>query len=117
MTFHVDYLPMRAVRTDRWKYIRNFSDDPVGLDQVADEEWARRLVTLPDQPWLLPRLPEELYDLDTDPDEQVNLVDDDAHAERLGEMRARLRAHMERTGDPFLDPATAPGPDLRSTAP
>jgi len=102
MTHHVHYLPMRAIRTTRWKYIRNYSDDAVGLDQCAHMEWARRLCELPHQGWTRPRVPEELYDLESDPNEQENLVADPAFAEVLGRMRGRLDAHMAETGDPYL---------------
>jgi arylsulfatase A-like enzyme len=102
MTHHVAYIPTRAVRTQRWKYIRNYSDIAIGLDQLADQEWAHRLCELPDQPWKRPRVPEELYDLAADPHEQRNLAGDPAQTEPLQRMRARLDAHMRETGDPFL---------------
>lgn len=103
MTYHVGYLPSRAVRVDGWRYIKNYSDNPIGLDECADKEWAQRLAESPDQPWLLPRVEEELYDLGEDPNEQVNLVADPGSAQMLGQMRQLLREHMEATGDPFLD--------------
>jgi N-sulfoglucosamine sulfohydrolase len=103
MTYHVDYLPSRAVRANNWKYIKNYSDSPVGLDECADKEWAQRLAESPNQPWLLPRVEEELYDLGEDPHEQVNLVGDPDSAQVLGQMRELLRKHMEATDDPFLD--------------
>jgi arylsulfatase A-like enzyme len=103
MTYHVDYLPSRAVRANNWKYIKNYSDNPVGLDECADKEWAQRLAESPDQPWLLPRVEEELYDLREDPNEQVNLVSDPDSAQVLAQMRELLREHMDATGDPFLD--------------
>jgi len=102
-TYHVHYLPIRAIRTQTWKYIRNYSDDPVGLDQCSHMEWAQRLVELPDQPWLAARAPEELYRLESDPDEQENLSGDPAFQQVLEEMRERLEEHMRRTGDPYLD--------------
>jgi arylsulfatase A-like enzyme len=74
MTYHVDYLPMRAVRTAKWKYIRSYSDDAVGLDQCSHMDWAQRLCEAPSQGWTRPRVPEELYDLESDPNEQVNLA-------------------------------------------
>jgi arylsulfatase A-like enzyme len=105
MTYHVNYLPMRAVRTRKWKYIRNYSDHPVGLDQCSHMEWARRVCELPNQRWLRPRAPEELYDVENDPHEQMNLVDEPAHKQTLREMRSLLDEHMRRTEDPFLGKA------------
>ncbi len=102
MTYHVHYLPMRAIRTAKWKYIRNYSDDAVGLDQCAHMEWAHRLCELPNQGWIRPRVPEELYDLESDPNEQKNLVSDPAFGAALEEMRRRLDAHMAETRDPYL---------------
>jgi arylsulfatase A-like enzyme len=102
MTYHVHYLPMRAIRTPKWKYIRNYSDDSVGLDQCAHMEWAQRLCQLPNQGWIRPRVPEELYDLARDPNEQTNLATDPAFETALEQMRARLDAHMAETGDPYL---------------
>jgi N-sulfoglucosamine sulfohydrolase len=102
MTYHVHYLPMRAIRTARWKYIRNYSDDAVGLDQCAHMEWAQRLCELPNQGWIRPRVPEELYDLEKDPNEQQNLVGDPASGPTLNQMRERLDRHMAETRDPYL---------------
>jgi arylsulfatase A-like enzyme len=103
MTEHVYYIPTRAARTERFKYIRNYSDNPFGLDQLNNKEWAHSLCELPDQPWKRPRVKEELYDLSTDPNESVNLVDDPGYKKDLEAMRDLLRAHMAATGDPFLN--------------
>lgn len=45
--------------------------------------------------------PEQLYDLDKDPHETVNLVNDAAYASTLNDMRGRLNAWMLETGDRF----------------
>jgi N-sulfoglucosamine sulfohydrolase len=102
MTHHVEYIPTRAARTRRWKYIRNFSDIAIGLDQLRDMEWVHRLCELPDQPWKRPRVPEELYDLEADPNEQRNLAASPDHREVLQSMASRLDRHMAETGDPYL---------------
>ena len=41
----------------------------------------------------------ELYDLNADPYEQVNLAGEPAHRERVRDLASRLRAWQERTGD------------------
>ncbi len=101
MTYHIGYQPMRAVRTRDWKYVRNYSPDPIGLDQLADEEWPHRLVELPNQPWTRPRPPEELYDLREDPHEQRNLVVVGRRPVAVAELAALLDQHMRRSGDPY----------------
>lgn len=103
MTHHVRYVPMRAVRTERYKYIRNFSDNPVGLDQNSHDDWAQQVATLPNQPWLKPRVKEELYDLLKDPHEQNNLIAQQGYAAVKDEMQRRLRSHMVATKDHYLD--------------
>ncbi len=102
MTYHVHYLPTRAARTREWKYIRNYSDIAVGLDETDQYPWAHRLCELPNQPWKKPRVHEELYRIDSDPREQANLAGDPEHLSVLNEMRAILDLHMEETGDPYL---------------
>jgi N-sulfoglucosamine sulfohydrolase len=102
MTHHLHYLPMRAIRTRKWKYIRNYSDDAVGLDQCAHMGWAHRLCELPNQGWKRPRVPEELYDLESDPNEQENLAADPAFERVLEMMRGGLDRQMAATQDPYL---------------
>jgi arylsulfatase A-like enzyme len=46
---------------------------------------------------------EELYDLESDPEELVNLAYDETHRARLLEFRRRLVAELKRTGAPFVD--------------
>jgi N-sulfoglucosamine sulfohydrolase len=47
-------------------------------------------------------VPEELYDLENDPNEQDNLVAKPAFAPALERMRKRLDAQMTETRDPYL---------------
>ncbi len=103
MTDHVHHIPTRAVRTKRWKYIKNYSDNPFGLDMNNHDKWAHRMCELPNHPWKRPRVPEELYDLKKDPNEQHNLAGDAQYAGRLEKMRAMLSEHQEKTNDPYLD--------------
>lgn len=103
MTYHEEYLPTRAARTADVKYIRNYSDAAVGLGQCAPFIWAHELCEEPDQPWIEPRVEEELYDLTSDPNEKTNLVGDGSWQATLDSMRVLLDDHLEATGDPYLD--------------
>ncbi len=101
VTYHAAYEPKRAVRTQRWKYIRRFDrwptttlpniDDGPSKQYLLENGLAGRTVHQ-----------EALYDLVYDPNEACNLVNDPAYAEPLAEMRRRLWSWMERTDDPLL---------------
>jgi N-sulfoglucosamine sulfohydrolase len=108
VTYHAAYEPQRAVRSDRWKYIRRFDDyeytvlpncdDSATKDVLVEAGWGDQRVE-----------PEQLYDLIFDPHEERNLVGSEAHAGVLTELSARLDSWMRETEDPLLDgPVAAP---------
>jgi arylsulfatase A-like enzyme len=108
MTYHAAYEPMRAVRTDRWKYIRRFGDRlrPV-LPNVDDSPTKDLLLA---SGWADRKLAREaLFDLRFDPVESNNLIDAPDCATIAAELRGRLDAWMRDTEDPLLDgPVPAP---------
>lgn len=102
VTFHAAYQPMRAVRTDRWKYIRRFDfgwpktvlpncDAGPSKTVWMEHGWA-------DRPWAA----EELYDLVFDPNETCNLAASPSHADTRKDLAGRLDAWMKETDDPLL---------------
>jgi N-sulfoglucosamine sulfohydrolase len=107
-TYHAAYEPQRAVRTERWKYIRRFDDYPHPVLANCDDSPSKDLWV--EAGWgdrLVPR--EQLYDLVLDPAEGSNLADDPSSGDALGEMRGRLDAWMRETDDPLLEgPVDAP---------
>ncbi|HVQ58231.1 MAG TPA: sulfatase [Solirubrobacterales bacterium] len=109
VTFHAAYEPQRAVRTDRWKYIRRFDDYPHPVLANCDDSASKQLLV--EAGWgdqVVPR--EELHDLVLDPAEGSNLAGDPAAAEVLEEMRARLDTWMRETEDPLLEGPVPPPP-------
>ncbi|MCT9098049.1 sulfatase [Haloarchaeobius sp. HME9146] len=101
-TWHSKYNPMRAVRTNRYKYIRNFGDVPLVYipaplfsaaagKEVREEFYGEQ------------RPEEELYDLQADPNEMTNLADDPAHQETLQELRGVVDEWMVETDDRLLE--------------
>ncbi len=108
VNYHAAYEPGRAVRTDRWNYIRRFGervhpvlpncDDGPSKTVWVQAGWKERMVP-----------EEQLYDTLFDPNETCNLASDAASASVLREMRGRLDSWMRRTGDPLLNgPVKAP---------
>jgi N-sulfoglucosamine sulfohydrolase len=44
----------------------------------------------------------ELFDLESDPHERVNLATDPKHASLLAEFKGKLKAFQQRTADPWI---------------
>ena len=102
---------MRAVRTDRYKYIRNFMAEepfrPAG-DIAGGSAW-EAILKMRDDGTLAPpfsrffadasRPREELYDIKNDPDEFNNLAERPQYEGILTMLKGKLRAWMKDTGD------------------
>jgi N-sulfoglucosamine sulfohydrolase len=107
VTYHAAYQPQRAVRTERWKYIKRFDDYPHPVLANCDDSSSKELLV--EAGWGEQIVPEEqLYDLILDPQEGHDLSGDPGRSEVLEEMRARLEEWMRRTEDPLLRGAVAP---------
>ncbi len=73
-TVFYEFENVRAIRTDDWKYIERFRQEP-----------------------------NELYNLRTDPGELENLIDKPEHAEIQRELAERMHAYFDRVADPKWD--------------
>lgn len=106
-TYHAAYQPHRAIRTERWKYIRRFDEYPHPVLANCDDSGTKQLLV--EAGWGQQQVPEEqLYDLVLDPQEGQNVAADPARAEVLAELRERLEVWMRETDDPLLDGPVAP---------
>lgn len=99
-SYHTAYEPMRGVRTQSHKLILNF-DVGLSFDVPAD------ICQSPIYPLMIDQLVAErdyleLYDLEKDPNEKVNLAGRAETAEIERDLRKRLYAWMEQTHDPLL---------------
>ena len=102
ITWHGTYNPIRAVRTERFKYIRNFWHNlRVFLPNDVYASLAGREVR---GRYVRPsRVYEELYDLESDPYEQKNVADEAEYAQVRAKLASTLATWMRETGDPVLD--------------
>jgi arylsulfatase A-like enzyme len=109
LTYHAAYEPQRAIRTERYKYVRRFDDYPYPVLANCDDSpskeaylargWASRTVAR-----------ESLHDLFFNPGEGRNVAGDPAYAGVLADLRARLREWMVQTEDPLLNGPVLPPP-------
>jgi arylsulfatase A-like enzyme len=103
------YAFQRAVRDERFKYIRNYAPEeptpwfPYRNRHPVMEELKRRQASGDldgAERWFETPLPaEELYDTETDPHETENLVGDATAEDDLDRLRGALDDWQERTGD------------------
>ena len=110
MTWHDMYNPVRAIRTQRYKYIRNFWHLPrVYLTKDIYASEAGREVREADG--VPPRAYEELYDLREAPQEDDNVANEPRYQEIRRDLSRQLHEWMIETGDPLLEGPIPPGDD------
>lgn len=102
VNYHAAHEPKRAVRTERYKYIKRIAvrghpvlpnvDPGASKDLLLERGWNDR-----------PQVAEQLFDLTFDPQEFHNVIGDPGYAEAATEMRGRLDRWMQATDDPALE--------------
>ena len=102
---------MRCVRTDRYKYIRNFYPHRSHTQPNRYKDGKKIMVTMRElfaagkldthqaRQFLACRPVEELYDLQSDPDELNNLAESADHQHMLKKLCGKLTDWMKRTRD------------------
>ena len=111
-TFHeiTMYYPMRVLRERRFKYTLNIASGLTyphasdlwasaawqGVWQRKDRYYGKRTVDA-----YLHRAKHELYDLERDPHEVINLANNPDYAETLKRMQAKLKKWQQQSGDPW----------------
>lgn len=113
-TFHEIqmYYPMRVVRTRQFKLIWNIAHPlpfPFASDLWAAPTWQAQYKQGPQTNYgqrtvgeYMHRPEFELYDLQTDPHETHNLAEDSQSAQTLKQLKAKLKAFQQRTGDGWI---------------
>ncbi len=102
ITWHGAYNPIRAIRTERFKYIRNFWHNPrVFLPNDVYASLAGREVR--GRYGRPSRVYEELYNLASDPHEQENVATEADYKQVRTKLASTLATWMHKTDDPILD--------------
>jgi arylsulfatase A-like enzyme len=100
-TFHEIYDPIRSVRTKKYKYIHNFEKYEYLYQMPLDIERGLSGQVLKEK-IKHERFEEELYDLEKDPNEANNLINNPAYEKIQFELRQKLLDWMKETNDPLL---------------
>ena len=112
----MNYFPIRAVRTDRYKYILNLSPERAYTSHITNsnnfernggeqlwDSWLKLANSDPEARKYIRtyqhRPKEELYDLKTDPHELNNLADDPEFEDVKDRLRQKLKDWMNQQGD------------------
>jgi N-sulfoglucosamine sulfohydrolase len=112
-TFHEIqmYYPMRVIRERRFKLIWNIAHPlrfPFASDLWIAPTWQAQFRQGPQAAYGPRKVSEyiqrpefELFDVENDPDERVNLAADSSHAATLARLKAGLKEFQIRTADPW----------------
>ncbi|MCA9066112.1 MAG: sulfatase [Planctomycetaceae bacterium] len=105
--------PMRSIQTEKYLYIFNpwSNGQRIMATATTGTPTYRRMAELAKtDPWINSRhelyqhrVPEELYDIQNDPDCLNNLLDSQGHQEPLNALRTRMEQWMVDTNDGMLD--------------
>ena len=102
---------IRCVRTERYKYIRNFAWEHPHAQYNQYKDHKQIMITMRElyaegtlnaeqaRPFLPTRPAEELYDLQSDPHESSNLAESPEHQDALRKLRTRLQNWMREARD------------------
>lgn len=102
MTYHDYYDPRRGIRTNKWKFIANFSAAPGFMD--PSQSWNRRCTPTAEarHSWDSYHPSFELYNVQNDPLELRDVSAEPEHDEVFRDLRGRLIDWMRETGDGLL---------------
>lgn len=97
----VTYRPIRCIRTEDFKLVRHFPPcpSPVALVDVCSSVAAE---VIAEQGFVPHRDSVELYSLRDDPEERVNLAEDERFGKELADLSGRLDHWMRATADSLL---------------
>ncbi|MHA6480924.1 sulfatase family protein [Paenibacillus sp. strain BS8-2] len=101
VTFHAAYEPMRAVRTQRYKYVKRFGGYTLPVLANMDDSLSKE--TLLSHGIKEAEVEQEqLFDLILDPAERVNRFGDSRYAAVQADLMKRLDSWMRETNDPLV---------------
>ena len=113
-TFHeiTMYYPMRVVRDQKYKLIWNIAsglDYPFATDLWIASSWQAQFRKGPDAMYGMKTVDQyihrpkfELYNMETDPHESINLADNPEYTSVLKEYQLKLKAKQKEVHDPWI---------------
>ena len=103
INFHTSYEPCRAVRSERYKYIRYYDRTHLFVNPSNTDSNKVKDFYMENGYGSYPKAEEAFYDLIYDPDEMNNLIDHEDLHEIIDEFRNQLHDFQVKTNDPLLN--------------
>lgn len=103
INFHTSYEPCRAVRSERYKYIRYYDRTHLFVNPSNTDSNKVKDFYMENGYASYPKAEEAFYDLIYDPDEMNNLIDHEELHEIIDEFRNQLHDFQVKTNDPLLN--------------
>ncbi|MBS3765196.1 sulfatase [Candidatus Bipolaricaulota bacterium] len=114
ITWHDKYNPIRAIRTNQFKYIRNFVNTP-SVYLPADVYDSPSGEATRNEYYRSTRPDEELYDLQEDPLEKENLAEKPELSKTKNRLSGILQSWMQESNDPLLEGPVPPTEEQKKT--
>lgn len=102
VTFHTSYEPIRCIRTKRYKLIRYYDLDYLGINYSNIDESLTKDFFMDHGLSTRRKMQEALYDVYYDPGERNNLIAQEDMQAVLAKLRQKLDQHLKDTADPIL---------------
>lgn len=102
VNYHTSYEPIRAVRNEKYKYIKYFDESYKNYNLSNIDNSLSKDVFVENLGGDFSKPTEHFYDLENDPEEKINLIDNPKYQNEIENLKKYLRIWQEKTNDPIL---------------
>lgn len=103
VNFHTSYEPIRAIRNEKYKYIRYYDDTYKKYNLSNIDNSLSKDIFVESLNNDFSKVVEHFYDLENDIEETKNLINDSKYKNEIEKLKNSLKEWQEKTDDPILN--------------